>query len=618
MESECSSMLRAALILSNKDIMDISSTAVRQRIQDYSQMEEYSKRYESNCARHLSPEIRNKDLANFKLAQLKIAYTMHTGHLNDTDSQLAQSISGRFTDDEYDAFSLFNKFSMLDTMKESDIATALVNKNEQIYSIIKEWYDEQMDNFLMLLDPAKTSRKISGTVSAAMRDRYNSRFLKIRAGLISYLNQDPGQLRKLFYNYEAMLESLSRSENRRLEVEREIRDLLSSEEADSVFEDFQVLSSYVQRRELSKVAAFDIKGLKNRTKTLIDKIGAAKTELERERDRIDNDPDMRTNRNLRDNENARLNETIGNANQFKERLENEIMKGIDDLKDISIQMEQVRKEGKVPEDEGVTQEQAQLLKNLFFQDIKHALGEMAPFTIRDPNAHYDFKVKDGKGLDNDDWRSEEIVIQADAEGPKLYASLIGLDLWKHRIVSDNSGISIRAAVLLHERLNEKHKIDMYQIGVSDFAPMFARMMSDAQRGRSFTYMVLGSPNGFSEDLVQSITGESKGSQIKGANMRVILRDLKTGKLHYDSSDEEARNFATIVAGKDFQTKQIGLFKARTLVECEKMGVVRSGLMQKITGSNEDQVISAWKQLEKEKKGKITEIEGETVFETALA
>lgn len=617
MESECGEMLRAALILSNRDTKDISSMSVRQRVEEFSRMEEYFSKYESGCARHMSPDIRNRDLATFRFAQLKAAYTLHAEKQNDSDTQLALPVTRRFSEDEYEAFSLFDRFSALDMMKEADIATALVNKNEQIYRIIKEWYNDQMDNFLKLLDPSEASKKISGMVSVAMRDRYNSRFQKIRAGIISYLNQDPGQLRKLFYNYEEMMQSLSKSEKRRLDLESEIRGILSSEETDSLFEEFLTLSSCVERRDLIGMASVDVRGLRKRTRELAGRIDSARTELERERDKIDSDPDMRSNRTLLDNEKARINATIAMATTFRERLENEIIKGLDDLSEISAQMEKAKKEGRIPENEGVTQAQAQILKDQFFQDIRRAVIEMAPFSIRDPNTGLDFRVKAGE-RPGDNWKSEDFVIQSAPDEPKLLVSMVGMDFRKHGIASDNPGISIRAAVLLHERLNEKHRVDMYQISLSDIAPMYARLISESQQSRSFTYALIGSPNGFTDDLLQGISGDSKGIQIKGRSLRIILRDLKTGKLFYDASDPESRNFATIAAGRDFQEKQIGLFKARTLVECEKVGVVRSALMQKITESSEEDVISAWKQLEREKKGKIREIDGETVFETSLA
>ncbi|MEM0156222.1 MAG: hypothetical protein QW597_06475 [Thermoplasmataceae archaeon] len=617
MESECGDMLRAALILSNRDTKDISSLSVRQRVEEFSRMEEYYSKYETGCARHMSSDIRNKDLATFRFAQLKAAYTLQTEILNESDGQLAMPVTRRFSKDEYEAFSLFDRFSALDTMKEGDIATALVNKNEQIYRIIKEWYNDQMDNFLKLLDPSEASKKISGMVSVAMRDRYNSRFQKIRAGIISYLNQDPGQLRKLFYNYEEMMQSLSKSERKRLDLEEAIRGILSGEEADSLFDEFLTLSSYVQRRDLVGIASVDIRDLNKRTRVLLGKIDSAKMELERERDKIDNDPDMRANNTLLENEKVRINATIAMAETFRERLVNEILKGLEDLAEISAQMEIAKKEGKLPEDECVTQAQAQLLKEQFFQDLRRSMVEMAPFTIRNPNTGLDFRVKPGE-RSSDNWRSEDFVIQAGPDEPKLYVSEMGIDLMKHGILSNNHGISVRAAVLFHERLNEKHKVDMYQVNLSDIAPLYARLIADSQQSGSFTYVMVGSPNGFAEDLLRGITGDGNGIQIKGRSLRIILRDLKTGKLYYDVSDPDSKNFATIAAGRDFQEKQIGLFKARTLVECEKAGVVRSALIQKITESSEDEVISAWKQLEKEKKGKIRKIEGETVFETALA
>lgn len=615
MENECGNMLRSALIIVNKEIRDISTTDLRRRIQDFRQLEEFSSRYEARCGQHLSQQVRNNDIASFKLAELKLAYTMHEEELSDGDSQLAGPITKKFTDDEYDAFRLYEKFGRIDMLRDNEIASALVNRDEQIYRIIKEWYEEQMDTFLNLLDPMDTTHTISGLISVAMRDRYNSRFQKIRDGIIAYIKQDPGQLRKLFSNYEGMIDSIVNSENLRIQTENDMRNLLSGDEIESVFDDFQTLTTYVQRRELDKLASMDIDGLSNRVKNLTNIIETKRGELERERDRLDNDPEMRLNSTLRANERGRIEESISKATSYIDRLQREIMEGIVDLKDISVQMENIKAEGGIPDEKGVTHDEAYMLKEQFFQDVRRVLEERAPFKLKDPIAHYELKVKEGGDFIVDNWSMEHFNLQSGENEPMVSASIMSYEFWKHRIISTDSNIALKAAVLLHEKVNKDNKIDMYQIGIADFAPLYARLISDSQSEAAFNYVVVGSPNGFTESLIKQVSGETKGSPLRGRRLCLVLRDLKTGRTYFDGSNPEAKEFVSLLVEVEEEKGKTKLLKARTLEECKKVGVVRLAFMLKETSATEDEMLEAWKELEKDRKGKITRLEGETVFET---
>ncbi|MHB8361506.1 MAG: hypothetical protein ACYDAO_08850 [Thermoplasmataceae archaeon] len=614
MESECGNMLRVALITAGREMRDLLAMDTGERIRKYRELEEFESKYESNCGQRMSQQVRNNDLSSFKLAQLKIAYSLREDEKKGIQNPNVASITKRFTDDEYESLRLFDKFSKIDMLKDAEIATALVNKDEQIYRIIKEWYDEQMDTFLDLLDPLSTTRIISGMISVGMRDRYNSRFDKIREGIIAYMKQDPGQLRKLFYNYEGMIKKMTEVEKKRTDIDSELRSLISSDDAESIFDDFQTLLNHVQKRELEKIAVFNTDDLKSRVRELIRKIESKRIELEREKAKLSTDPEMRINNDLRENETLRMNETIAKSVELVSKLENEVIQEINNLKDISVEMSNIKDENKIPEEQGITFEKAWMLRNQFFEDVKRSLESKAPFKLRDPIANYDLKVKNGKNFIDDRWENASLAMENGVEDPNAYSILMSYNFRKSRIFGTSSGFSIKSAVLFHDKVLKDHKIDMYQIGIQDFAPLFAMLLSSAQNEDCFIYAIIGSANGFTDQLISLITGSSKSSPLRGRKLCLILKDLRTNALFYDSSNEEAKLFGSLMATKDVNSGKMKLIKARTLEEANKMGLVRIAYLIRDTGEDSSFIMSAWKELESEKRGKISKIEGETVFE----
>ena len=85
-------------------------------------------------------------LANFKLAQLKISLALkkETEGKTINDNDISRIIS-KFTDDEYEAMEKLDKFSKIDSLNSESITTLLMNKDDQIYRLIKEWYEENME-----------------------------------------------------------------------------------------------------------------------------------------------------------------------------------------------------------------------------------------------------------------------------------------------------------------------------------------------------------------------------------------------------------------------------------------------------------------------------------------
>lgn len=617
MENHCGEMLRNALSITRKEIRELSALDARERAQLFRKIEADSETYERECGLLIDQQVRDNDLAGFRLAELKLAYSLQRDGNGDSENQVTSSIVKRFSGDEYAAFGIFDKFSQIDFMKATEITTALVNKDDQIYRIVKEWYVEQMDTFLDLLE-TNTGREIGGMVAVAMRDRYNMRFQKIRDSVIAYLRQDPGQLRKLFTNYEEMITKMTGLEKSRAQVELDLREILSGEEVDSIFDEFQTLSTFVERRELSKIASMDVDHLKGKVRDIIRKIEDKKLELERERDRLENDPEMRLNSELKENEKGRMNETINRAYSYIHRLNDEVVGGIDDLKDISVAMGNAKDEGRIPDDQGVTADEAVLRKTQFMEDSRRVFEASAPFVLTDPITGKQGRVKLRRNRPKENiWFFNEDSI-GDSDGqPRLKEYEMDHPFEGHRgFFRSNINFSLKTAVLMHETLYEGHRMDLYQVGIADFAVFYSRLLNRMDdEGAPFTYVLVGSPNGFTQKLIDQVTGEGVASPLRGRSLCVVLKDLRNGTLFYDSKNRESKQFVELFSQPGSKTDKIEFIKVKTAETGKKWhGVVRLASVQSETGASETDIMQAWKEMEKEKRGKVSKIEGETVFE----
>ncbi len=197
MESECITIFRRALQEAGRDYMDIVTMDTSGRKRMMRDLDNYYSTIGTRCSDKIGMEMAKSALANIKLAQLKISLSFRKESENKTiDDQEIEQYVRKFTDDEYEAVEKLEHFSKIDSMNSESIRTLLINRDDQIYRLIKEWYNENMENFLSTID-ILSGKNVRGEISQAMEEKYRNRFQKITEGVISFIQIDPGQIKKL-------------------------------------------------------------------------------------------------------------------------------------------------------------------------------------------------------------------------------------------------------------------------------------------------------------------------------------------------------------------------------------------------------------------------------------
>lgn len=200
----CNKLLEGALQMSKKDVEELKSRSVEWRVQKYNDLKTNQEKYEDGCSANLTFAQRVSDLGYFMLGRLKLAGSFKLAQPEPVVDASLQKMLDEFSQNEYDALGKLDRFSKIDYLTKEDIKTALFNRSGQIYFIVKQWYDEQMDEFEKLLNPLSSSG-VKGFLTAALKQEYNDRFEKIRAGIVEYMAIDRGAPRMLFHSYEDVL-----------------------------------------------------------------------------------------------------------------------------------------------------------------------------------------------------------------------------------------------------------------------------------------------------------------------------------------------------------------------------------------------------------------------------
>ena len=216
-------LLSAVYGIVRMNVDSISSRSVQWRVEKYNELKGYQARYEDVLSDDLLYRQRIFDLGLFELALLKIAgsFKLKQPELLVNDQSL-QRICDGFTTDEYEALVTCETFIRIDFLEPEEISDAIFNRDDQIYTIVKQWYDGQMYEFENLINPSVAEEGMSEHLAAALRQIYRDRFEKIREGIIEYIKISPGAPRKLFQEYEQTLDKIHKAKMERVAADQNI------------------------------------------------------------------------------------------------------------------------------------------------------------------------------------------------------------------------------------------------------------------------------------------------------------------------------------------------------------------------------------------------------------
>ncbi|MHB1439149.1 MAG: hypothetical protein ACYCSO_01630 [Cuniculiplasma sp.] len=617
MESECITIFRRALQEAGKDYRDITTMDSSSRKRLMRDLDSYYSTISTRCAEKIGMEMAKSALANIKLAQLKISLSfkkdMESKSFN--DQEIEQFIR-KFSEDEYESVEKLEHFSRIDSMNSDSIRTLLINRDDQIYRLIKEWYNENMDNFLNTID-ILSGKNVRGEISQAMEEKYRTRFQKITEGVISFIQIDPGQIKKLFNNYERVLKMALDLENRRGKIEKELGDLISGNEMTDIYNRVSEAITLLRNKDLKRLSAVDIDSPLRELKDFQSKMKNKIMELENEKGRLNSDPDISGNPELKQIESKRIDNLIREANsKLEEEIESQITT-INTMKQLIVQSSRGGT-GIVDPSFSCTEEEARIREVSFFESADSLLNDEKSIKLSNPRMDFEGKVKI-KDIMNKYYVTEMPEFVTSDNFPLRSRGVVYRYI-KKRFLRSDVRISLAFIFNIHESAlfrsdkNIKLGIDQHPFNNEDLARILGILIENSNNEGSFVIGVIGSPNGFEESVINQIRNISN-SGIESKNFLIILRDMRDGTVYWDENNAQATEIRDILMAKDQAPSKDKIEKIRkeTLDELKISGVARLKSISRITDCSLKDVIYVWKIMEKENSGIQSKIQDEEVF-----
>ncbi|MCL4330005.1 MAG: hypothetical protein M1533_03275 [Candidatus Thermoplasmatota archaeon] len=615
-ETECVSLLRRSYQESARNFTELTKMNLLEKKRVTRDLDLLYANVEKSCSEGLSTKDLSRALSNLRLAQLRTALSIRNDPaargINDPDLNKALD---RFTADEYAMVEKLERFSNIDSLNSQSITTLLVNKDDQIYRLIKEWYEDNMEDFLGAID-LLSGRNVRGEVASALEERYRNRFQKLVEGIVDYIQQDPGQIRKLFINYENSMKNALQIESKRLEARKKIVDLVSSEEFEDAHDRASSIIMLGKAKNIDALAKSDADGVIRSLKLIEAKMREAIADLEDERGKLENDPEMKINPVLKEIEKNRLVELVEEASIKRETIVGDIEQ-LENLKSLAI-MSSSGAHKSYGSTYSCTYDEVSLRKHLFFESTTNFLrnGDNVPLYVA--RYRYSGNIRN-KVLVNAMERLSDEPLFSD-RGREISKSW-STEFILRKFMSDVR-VGLNLTYIAHDALflggkdSKGSGIDETPCDVEDFTEVYSSLVQYTRDRDCYFISIIGSPNGYSKDLIDMVTRQD-GKGLSGTNVLILLRDMKSGEVFYNASDPCGKYLGSLLSsGKDLETVNYETVRNETLSESGVTGVARMKTICKLSSLSEAEVTRAWKRLESERTGKIDQINGEFVFRLA--
>ena len=196
MTSDCISLFKRSLEENSRDLAEISHMDITSRKTLLRELESLMGLLKDTCRNNLGEQVYSSAVSNFQLAIARISLSIRNENLNGSDPE-TRGITNMFTAKEYDAISNLEKFSRIDMMSSDDICSILMNEDDRIYYLIKDWCTENMASLMGSMGKEKDP-DIRGFIYGAMDEKYKLRLQKINEGVVKYLQKEPDPTPAIF------------------------------------------------------------------------------------------------------------------------------------------------------------------------------------------------------------------------------------------------------------------------------------------------------------------------------------------------------------------------------------------------------------------------------------
>ncbi len=601
MTSDCISLFKRSLEENSRDLAEISHMDITSRKTLLRELESLMGLLKDTCRNNLGEQVYSSAVSNFQLAIARISLSIRNENLNGSDPE-TRGITNMFTAKEYDAISNLEKFSRIDMMSSDDICSILMNEDDRIYYLIKDWCTENMASLMGSMGKEKDP-DIRGFIYGAMDEKYKLRLQKINEGVVKYLQKEPGQVMKIFMNYENSIKGMERVESRRKEIETSLQEKLTSSQMLGIVEKSMEIARLASERNTEQLMKKDIDGCVKDLTSMENEIEPLLDELKSCRIQLGKDPELRGNPVLLELESSRINSLALKAERLLAERIRRPLAILDSLKIAGVGSGS-EKEGKDICDSST----ARMMKVKFFQSERDCFEKNAGSSIYIPSLRRQIKISrnDVRGL------SDSITnVLSNPDGP-VSGSVIHR-LTDHSILKQDASMDLHLIYHAHDsKFSEGQEMDTSPFGKVDLAEVYGRMLQTSGND-AFMMCIVGSPLGFTDDVKREITNPS-GIDLTSGNSMMVLMDMRNGNIHYNDTEPNLSRAARMLCGKEsVEDEHYRVVTETTEQESIGAGIVRKARIAKQTGINEGEVVSVWKKMEKDGLGKIENVQGEEVF-----
>ncbi len=616
-ESGCVAIFRRALEESSRDYRTLMNHDMNSRKKFYMELGDMYIEIKVHCEDKLGKEMAAAARSNLKLAQLKVAIAIKEGLKNGGKvDRTANEMVSAFSEDEYEAMKRLERFSVIDSMSSESIRDFLKTSDNQIYKLIKEWYNTNMDNFLSSMAIFDEGR-VSIEIRKAMEERYNTRFQKITEGIISFIQSDPTQLKKLFDDYEREIKLSMDLEHRTSDVEERLKKLISSNRMTDLKNGVMEATLLLKNRDFESLRKLNIQSLLEGLRTIEGEMNSGINEIETDRLKIAEAINKDKKDGLRDMEVKRIDATLA---ELKNKVENDVSANIGILSVINSVLDNSSRYGKDTFGTEFTCsiEDAKVREVAFFESVDYIFNRENTLSLTNPSSQENMNIY-LKDLVNKK-RASKLLIPEVTEGHTSQTTSVLYRYQRDRIFGKGTRLSMAFIFNVNRNHgdagNSARKLSICNTPFTnmDLARVMGAIIESSSMEDSYIIAIVGSPNGFEKAVIDNVRNQ-KGSGIQSRKFSLILMDTRNGNLVGGDSDIQATqiiDFMNEITGSSGKEETEKIWK-ETEDELSIAGISRLGSIVRVTGAEEKNVLSVWSEMEKARKGSISKMHGERVF-----
>lgn len=577
--------LRAPIkVVLDDDLAALSKMDDRLRIEDYNELksneQEFRREFRRECPDKLRDDEPETLRARFRFARLLIvaSFALDGGEAN--HDRIPESLSGEFDKAAIEAVVDFERYKQFDKRSEEQINRRIRRMEGEVYELVKNYTNTQLAN----MDDFLEKEEAQGDIMDLLSDRYEDRLERIRQGLYTYIEYHG--INHMVEAVEEAVESVASAQETGGEVDRKMAEQLEAlQEAVSAGFERQDRRRQQQLRAIEQELASsnpDIEALKDEIATLdTGPSTGQKQALKRLESTIEETADLKGDleaeiENLRkaktdaeeageeevaskvasivDGELSALEEQrtevaseVERLRQERERLEASSEHLESRQAELAERVEEIEsstttEEGGLDGERAVTSTIARLLEMDYIGRFESSVHDTLSIRLADETR----SITDGYWENRSERRSERPRLRNfldDDEDPEQYPVNTSA-----RFIVDSGGLLglggtpdmvIEAAVCSDLEAHATNGFDASPATLDTLLEYVNRSVYEAEQTDVEMLLGIASPTGWSEAVRQQITREGLSRTKYSRRVSIVLIDLSTGELVYDTSDPVA-------------------------------------------------------------------------------